>query len=265
MEWQEKPCEINFIGGVDCVFAIDENGTSSFTKSKKFNKNNKLFTITGIHIQLENFEDIKNDVRVMKEKYWKDGMFKNERVVFHSKDIRKKQGAFNPKLINHNNFVDDLHKLLNNLPVKIYSTTIDKEELCEKYITPFSPYEIGVEFILERICFDLRRQNKTGVIILESRGRIEDTIVLKKIIKLLREGNDFNDMGNFSVIKGVYFNPKRTKDKLLSYWPLELSDIISYSIFSKIRSQKSNLIFKNIERKILGFPNYHGKGMKIFP
>lgn len=67
------------------------------------------------------------------------------------------------------------------------------------------------------------------------------------------------------MIRGVYFNPKRTEDKLLSYWPLELSDIISYSIFSKIKTNSINTTFENIEEKILGFPNYQGKGMKIFP
>ncbi|MCD9054995.1 hypothetical protein LDK94_06555 [Staphylococcus arlettae] len=264
MEWMEQPCKIDNISDIDCIFAIDENGTSSI-KNVNDVKNNKLFTITGVHISLENFEDIRDSVMEMKKKHWIDGMFKNKRVVFHSKDIRKKQGAFNPKLINYQGFIDDLHVLLHNIPIKIYSATIDKNAHCQKYITPYPPYEIGAEFILERLCFDLRRSNKTGIIIFESRGKVEDSKVLKKIIKLLKEGNEFNDTGNFSVIRGVYFNPKRTEDKLLSYWPLELSDIISYSIFSKIKTNSINTIFENIEEKILGFPNYEGKGMKIFP
>ncbi len=52
-------------------------------------------------------------------------------------------------------------------------------------------------------------EQSTGLIILESRGKKEDKVLLNKIKHLIDYGNNMNPSSTFSKIKGVYFNPKR--------------------------------------------------------
>lgn len=265
MSWYKSPQSISHINNADCLFAIDENGNSSLKNSDKFTDNNKLFTITGVHFDMNNFEEIRDGIMDLKNVYWEEGNFRHQRVVLHAKDIRKKQGAFNPKVINLVEFNNTINNFLSSIPIEIYSATIDKETHVNKYKNPYPVYELGVEFILERFCFDLRRQNKTGIILLESRGYKEDVLVLEKVKKLLNEGNKYAENRDFSVIKGVYFNTKRTKDGKRSHWPLEIVDLISYRIYSYIKSGQPDDNFNQITTKIYGYPNFNGKGLKLFP
>lgn len=265
MGWEDKPSSIDNLEGVDCFFAIDENGTSSLKNAQYFSEDNTFFTVTGIYIDLENHNFIKQQIVDLKNEFWEDGFFKGKRVLLHSKDIRKRQGAFNPKLINYEKFTFTLDELLSSLPIKAYSASIDKKAHWSKYVTPYPVYELGVEFLIERFCFELRRRGKKGVVLLESRGYKEDCLVLDKMKRLLNHGNNYNCEDNFSGIQGVYFNHKRTNDGLMSYWPLELSDLFSYRIHRFVKTGEVDERFDCIKEKIFGYPFFKGKGLKVFP
>ncbi|WP_225743669.1 hypothetical protein [Marinilactibacillus sp. Marseille-P9653] len=263
MTWNTYPTSIENLSDVNYLFAIDENGTS--TLSHNFNEENMWFTVTGVLYNLENFEETRDRVINLKNKYWEKGLFKGKRIVLHSKDIRKKVGPFNPKLVNSEEFTQDLNLIIDNIDAKIYSSSINKLEHCSQYSSPFPVYELGVEFMLERFCLDIMREEKSVAILLESRGFKENLEVLNKINYLLGNGNEYRKKHNFSCIKGVYFNPKRTRDGSLSYWPLELCDIISYSIHKYVKTEEVDDHFEYVEKKIHKYPNYNGKGLKIFP
>ncbi|WP_251865430.1 DUF3800 domain-containing protein [Enterococcus malodoratus] len=265
MDWKSEPAIIDSLSDVDCLLAIDENGTSTLKNAHLLNDNNKLFTITGTYFDMNYYNQIMEQVVEFKESFWLNGMYKEKRVLLHSKDLRKKQGAFNPKIVDYPDLINELDELLSSLPIKIYSASIDKRAHFAKYVTPFPVYELGVEFIIERFCFELRRKGKKGIVLLESRGRKEDYFVLEKMKKLLETGNDYNDCDNFSNIIGVYFNPKRTRNGKQSYWPLEISDIISYRIHNYVKTGVKDSGFVYIEDKIFGYPSYEGRGIKTFP
>lgn len=265
MEWYEKPSILEELNNVDYVFSIDENGTSTLNSASIFTNDNKWFTLTGVLIDIQKFNNIKENFLSLKHKYWKKGLYEEKRVVFHSKEIRKKQGPFNPKIIDIDSFTDDLNSILSDMPIRIYSTSIDKSRHRSQYITPYPVYELGMEFIIERFCFEMRRLKKNGVVVLESRGLKEDNLILHKMKKLISSGNEYSDKENFNCISGVYFNPKRTLDGTMSYWPLEVSDLISYSIYQYVKLEKETDIFHAIKTKIYGYPDIQGKGLKIFP
>lgn len=266
MKWRKSPVKLeNITEQVDYIFSIDECGTSVIKGIKNFQEHQQLFTLSGIKIPLAKFNYSKDIVMALKHKYWNNALFNHERVVFHSRDIRKKQGAFNPRLVDHKSFSQDLVDALSKIEMEIFSVSIDKIKHVESYSTPYPVYELAFEFLLERFCFGLRRENATGILLFESRGRKEDAEILNKVNNLLINGNDFNRNVSFSCIKGVYFNPKKTKNKKQSYWPLEISDLVSYSIHQYVRKENKNKFFKSIENKIYSYPNYIGKGIKIFP
>ena len=76
MEWDEQPCKLDeFEEENSCILSIDENGTSNMLNSDKYNENNKLFTLTGISIKPENFNEIRDNFKELKESYWERGLF----------------------------------------------------------------------------------------------------------------------------------------------------------------------------------------------
>lgn len=264
-KWRKKPTKADNLSNVDYLFAIDENGTSTIKNAKNFNDNSKWFTVTGVLIDLTEFNDIRQKFIELKEKHWTEGLYKSNRVVLHSKDIRKKQGPFNPKLIDLESFSGELNELLSWAPVKVYSANIDKYRHWQQYHTPYPVYELGIEFIMERFSFEMRRKRAKGAILLESRGFKEDKDVLHKMKNLIDFGSDFIPKENFECISGVYFNPKLTDNGKMSYWPLEISDIISYSVHQYVKAEKKIDTFHAIEEKIYGYPKINGRGLKIFP
>lgn len=267
MPWKSRPTILNSINGsIDFILAIDENGIPSL-KDLLHPKNDLLqwFTITGVVLSKESFKTFVEDITKVKNKYWSKGCFNKKKVVFHSRDIRKKTGAFNPKLINYEYFLEDLKDLITNSQYSIYSSSIDKFSHVRSYINPYPVYDLCLEFLLERYCYKLNSDNKTGIIVVESRGEKENKLLLDTALRIMKYGNQYHDSSFFSNIRGIYFNPKRTKDKKLSYPQLELADLVSYPIHSYVKTNYINEDFASIESKLYNYPNYQGYGMKLFP
>lgn len=98
-DWKDSPtCFEHFNGEYDYMLFIDETGVPTL---KNYNQNNRWFSMTGVLIAGEEGESIISDMMAIKHKYWENAMFNKQRVVFHSRDYRKKIGAFNPKTIDY--------------------------------------------------------------------------------------------------------------------------------------------------------------------
>lgn len=269
MSWRKQPISVDKVSGVDCVVAIDENGTVELKNSQdKLNRKemHRWFTVTGVLISAESFDEIRQGIIDIKNKYWKDGKYKNKRVVFHSKDIRKKQNAFSHyELQNYDRFTEDLRNCILNSNVTLYSSCIDKFAHVDKYLWPHPVYNLSMKFVMERMCNDLTRNENTGVILLESRGKREDIELHNFLMKLLNNGTEYCEKEKFNCIKGVFFNKKNTADGNMSYWPLELADLYSYPIHSVVKDKEKLELYKPYTTKIKGYPFYKGTGLKIFP
>lgn len=264
MPWRMNPLEIehtkNHNKEFQYIMALDETGTPSLN-----DKNDDWFTLTGTVFPLHNFNETIDKIMDLKRKYWEDALYKEKRVILHSREIRQTTGPFNPRVIEHRKFKKDLAILLSKLPIEIYSCCINKRKLEKNYSKPWDPYEISSEFIAERFCFRLNREGSKGLLLLESRNKVLDIRLHKKFLDLLMNGNRYHDNNFFSKINGIYFNNKTTLDEKKSYLQLEIADICSYSIFNYVRNGSKDIIFEAIENKISFFPNYEGRGLKIFP
>lgn len=237
------------------IIAIDETGTPTL-KNVSRNENLKWFAETGIIIEKGHINSFSEDILKIKEKYWKNGMFNGKKVVFHFRDIRKKVGPFNPKVINYEQFIYDLAELIVSLPFQFSSAVINKVDHCRRYKTPFPVYELSTKFLFERLTYRMRMLNENCVIMFESRGNREDQELLNYVIDLIKKGNEYEL--NFNNILGVYFNKKRTENDTKSYWPLEIADIVSYYVYESKNSDRNLMLNKIIDKKIY-------KGIKIFP
>ncbi len=260
--WEMKPLALETVSSkVQNILAVDESGTTC-----KCNVAEDWLSLTGIIININDFSDTEEKVMKLKNKYWKDALFYSKRVVLHSRDIQKKQRAFSKIVIqNFVEFEKDLQDMINSVEMKVIASNIDKNSLYDSYFNPYDTYELAVEFMIERYVLYLEQKNENGIIIFESRGRKEDNRILLLIMNLINNGNNYIKNYRFgNRILGVYFNRKQTKDFSKSYWALELADICSDAIYKTMKKQDTEL-FKLIQNKVIGYPDYNGKGMKVFP
>jgi hypothetical protein len=282
-DWKIRPTLIeHWDEHIDTIMAIDENGTTDLKGIQKKIRNHilelhklsnedNLFTITGVVLERGNFPRFRDAINTLKYAYWEEGKFKYKkgikRVVLHSRDIRKKEGPFNSKLIDYDNFIIDLTHFIENTQCLVFSSSIDKLQHVLKYTNPYHVYDLCLEFIIERYCRFLRSTKKNGILLLESRGKKEDAEILEFIVNLLENGNRYWKKDDFKCIKGVYFNPKwsKTHNEQMSYPILELTDLISYPIHKYVKYGVRDKAFEVIEKKIHNYPNIKGYGLKTFP
>ncbi|MFF1993255.1 DUF3800 domain-containing protein [Bacillus mycoides] len=287
-DWRNRPTLIeNWNKDIDTFMAIDENGTTDFKGIQKKVKedffstfgdqsdivlpHDRWFTITGVVMERNNFVSFKNTMNSIKYGYWNEGKYQYkkglQRVVLHSREIRKKEGPFNPKVVNYGELMGDISSLVEKTNFKIFSSSIDKLMHILSYSNPFPVYNLCLEFIVERYCRYLRGSGKTGMLLLESRGKKEDKIILEHLVDLLENGNRYWGAEDFQCIKGVYFNPKWCfkQENQKSFILLELTDLVSYPIFKYVSVDKKDRAFEVIEQKIHNYPQYSGYGLKKFP
>lgn len=278
--WKKRPTIIEYWDDkVDSILAIDENGTIDLNGVRKNlikiytddSHNDRWFTITAVEINREDFSNFRDSINSIKYGHWKDGCFDykkgNKRVVFHSREIRKKTGPFNPKIINYSELINDINSLIANTPFRIYSSSIDKAKHILQYANPYPVYNLCLEFIIERHCRNLNRNGKKGIILLEARGKNEDRIILEYLVDLFKKGNRYNGPEFFSCIEGVYFNPKwsKTDFEKKSFVLLELADLVSYPIHKFAKLSKKDQAYLVLESKIYNYPYVDGYGLKLFP
>ena len=288
--WRSRPTIIdNWPGDIDKIIAIDENGTCDLNSIKKIFKNDSVkllkaykdtskymherwFTITGVVLKKVDFPNFKEEVNAIKYRHWDNGIYDyksgKRRVVFHSREIRRKEGPFNPKVVDYAQLQNDISLMIKSTDFRIYSSSIDKINHVFTYSKPFHVYNLNLNFIIERFCWELNRNNESGIILLESRGKKEDLRILRYLTNLIDNGNNFKSKEHFSGIKGVYFNPKWCLEKnkgKASYILLELADVVSYPIFKYTKTNNKDKAFLTFEDKIYNYPYYNGYGLKKFP
>jgi hypothetical protein len=289
-EWRKRPTLIDeWDESIDYVLAIDENGTTDIEGIKSefdgnlfkllsagYDKNilmhERWFTVTGVMLERSQFPIFKDKINTIKYAYWQNGIYKykqgERRVVFHSREIRKKEGPFNPKHIEYPKLMNDISSMVREIDFTIFSASIDKIKHINKYARPYHVYNLCLDFVVERYCRFLNSNNKTGILMLESRGKEEDSFILKHLIKLIESGNNYHDKSHFNCIKGVYFNPKWCfikNNAKASFIILELADLVSFPIYKYIKTGNKDLAFEALERKLQNYPYFHGYGIKIFP
>lgn len=278
--WRNRPKNISELSSsIPYVVAIDESGSPDLKYVKKIvssnaedtcDINNTHFNVTACLMTTTNFIESQNLVMGIKNKFWTEACADyngdKRRVCFHSTEIRRRKNAFDfENLSIHQEFLNELSQILNDMKVKIFSSHINKLTLVKQYTAPFDPYELSLTFILERLSYEIG--NKKAVIILEARGKKEDKALLKHILSMIDNGTRYVDRSKFSFIDGVYFNSKwdEISNKQKSHWILEIADLYCYPLFKFGKIGQIDRALEIFENKIACYPDYLGKGFKKFP
>jgi hypothetical protein len=136
--------------------------------------NYPLFVLVAVLIDRDEHEKIAQEFEQIKLKF-----FGTKSIVFHEREIRKAEGVFRilQNSDTRNEFLQDLNRIIEDSRFQIIASVIDKRRLLEKYLHPKNPYDISLQFILERIGFEIREARISASevpIYAESRGKKED-------------------------------------------------------------------------------------------
>ncbi|MBR3386253.1 DUF3800 domain-containing protein [Candidatus Saccharibacteria bacterium] len=163
---------------------IDESGDPSL---KSINHDFPIFALLGILISDKEYEKLNFEFDRIKIKY-----FGSKNVIFHSRDIRKCDGVF-AKLFDlrtKESFYRALDDVMENTDYKIISSVIKKQEHIDRYgKLADDPYEIGLTFVLEKTLFELDELNGFANVMIESRGKNEDSNLAAKYNELMTRGS----------------------------------------------------------------------------
>ena len=220
-----------------------------------------VFVLCGVLISENEYKQLDTKVNILKEEIWKD-----KKVILHSRDIRKCEKEFTVlfDLDIKKKFYDGINEIVDGTDYKIIAAGIKKEKFIKKYgKLKDDVYEVSLSFIIERAVFYLDSTgNASGLdIIIERRGKKEDN-------KLANHIGLLKDIGTY------YVKPDRIKHygfKAYFYhkWKningLQLSDLLAYPISRHIIDpERANPAFDVLEDK---FYSKNGKkyGLKVFP
>jgi hypothetical protein len=237
---------------------------------------NPFFTVSAVLLSCNNYIKSKDAINKLKNKYWDKGLYKQhnkleKKVCFVSRQIRRKQNAFSSHYLGerYDNFIDDLTQLMGQLDYGILACSINKQKLISQYATPEDPYCLSMKFIVERFARFLNNKGATGLIMMESRGDKEDGILHSMFLNSYNKGTEFisSKVIQRTIVGGFWFNQKwnLSKGSQETFPGLEMADLIAHPIGHFVNTEVKSRPFSVFESKFIGYKQYMGKGLKIFP
>lgn len=241
----------------DYVIFVDESGDHSL---ESIDREYPVFVLDFCIFRKEHYA---NDV-VPRVQEFKFTHFGHDIVVLHERDIRKQKPPF--VFLNNREkrdaFMDGLNRLIDETDFTIVATVIDKQRHAGTYVHPDNPYELALQFCMERAYSFLREQEQhkhiTHVVV-ERRGRREDD-ELELAFRRIRDGANYQgEMLGFEIVFA---------DKKINSAGLQLTDLTARPIGRHVMEPaQTNRAWDIIKRKL--YRNQAGKvdgwGLKIFP
>ncbi len=189
--------------------------------------------------------------------------FGHDMAILHEREIRQAQGDFKflvdaPR---RSEFMDDLTTLVEGTEFTLIASAINKTELRDRYTYPANPYDLALEFCLERLHYFLTERRNGGRpvhVVFESRGRREDN----ELELEFRRVCDGQSMAEETLPFEPVFASKR-----VNCCGLQIADLVARPIGRHIlRPDQENRAYGIIESKFRrSGGQIMGRGLKVFP
>lgn len=240
------------------LFFLDETGDHGLTY---IDRNFPVFFLSGVKIKESDYPDIIRSADNLKTKY-----FSTTDVVFHSRDIRKKDKDF-AILFDENinqSFLDDLTSFVGNSAFKIIGSGVDKRKHIKKYgKAAQDPYGLSLSFIIERLVYQCEKVHDCDSIeiFIEKRGEKEDAILLSQYNIIRDNGTYYVDAERIQrAISRFEFVGKKNNDI-----GIQLADLVGYPIARHYLDPSSVQIpYSVCKNKIISISRSKN-GVKFFP
>mgnify|MGYP001585886212 CR=1 FL=1 len=223
-----------------------------------------MFLLCGCLFREDILKETEDKVNDFKRKY-----FGTTKVILHSREIRKCEGAFQI-LFDLNlkaNFYEDLNRILEDAKYLIIGSGINKETHIKKYGKEAKdPYSLSLSFVIERLIFCLDNMDKESTVDIkvEVRGRKEDKMLLSHFNSILDRGTLYISRDRLRKrISDFGFYEKR--ENIIG---LQIADLSAYPLARHLLNpEEPYKPFDILEKKLYCNENgeYNGWGLKSFP
>ena len=166
----------------------------------------------------------------------------------------------NPEI--RKDFMEGLNEIFTESPMTIIAAAIDKSPFVKKHSDVPNPYNVAMQFGLERLYQWLSAVNeheKETMVVFEARGKKEDAELELEFRRVCDGLNSLKQRMSFNCI---------IKNKLANSGGLQLADLIARPIGRKvIKPDQENRAFEIIETKLAKAPNSGEEkwGLRIYP
>lgn len=242
----------------DYVIYVDESGDHSLSK---VDPAYPIFVLTFCIFRKSEFvSTIVPQLQDLKFRW-----FGHDAVILHEREIRQQVPPFKFLQIRslQTRFMDELSAILGNSPMTIIASVIDKAALQAKYHDPSNPYQIGLQFCLERAEMHLRalgQDDRVTHCVFEKRGANEDRD-LELEFRRICDGANYHHR-RLDCLDVVF------ADKKINSSGLQIADLTARPIgLHVLRPGQPNRAFEVIEPKLRKNPEgkASGWGLKVFP
>lgn len=240
------------------IMFLDESGDHSLDK---IDNSYPMFVLAGCIFDFDYYSTVAEPkINELKIKH-----FGKIDIILRSYDIRKQKGAFSDLVDKRKReaFYADLNALIKLLDFKIIAAAIHKTELKNKYHAPDSPYNICLQFILERSIMFLGRTKEQLIFRIESRETHNDRKLAEVYEKFrLSGGGFFKKEEVMSKFSDLSFN-----QKIQNIAGHQIADLIAYPIGVAVLDEKrENKPFDIVKTKFHSKNGtYENCGLKVFP
>ena len=240
------------------VMFLDESGDHSLDK---IDNSYPVFVLAGCIFDFDYYTTVvEPKINELKVKH-----FGKIDIILRSYDIRKQKGAFSSLVdkIKREAFYVDLNNLMQSLDFKIIAAAIHKSKHKNQYSDPGNPYNLCLQFILERAVMFLGRSSDKLIFRIESREMHNDRKLAEVYEKFrLNDHNYFKKEEVQSKLIDFSFNQKT--QNIVGH---QIADLVAYPIgVSILDDKRENKAFEIIKTKFhTKNGDYKNCGLKVFP
>ena len=241
----------------DYIVYVDESGDHGL---KSINPEFPVFVLAFCIFKIEDYTNvITPQIQRFKFKH-----FGHDMIVLHEHEIRKSEPPFNVLRNKERKeaFMNELSEIMVSVPFTIIAAAIDKNKFLTRHSEASNPYNIAMQFGLERLNKFLHgrgQKSKETMVVFEARGSKEDKDLE---LEFRRVCDGMNSQGDRMRMNCVIAS------KLTNSCGLQLADLIARPIARKIiKPDQPNRAYEIIEQKMDRSPSGDvlGWGLKTYP
>jgi hypothetical protein len=241
----------------DYLLFVDESGDHGMVR---LDPDYPIFALACCLIAKSDYvERITPALQRLKHEYWG-----HDEQVLHEHEIRKpnKDYSFLFDPDRRQAFLAGINRLVEQAPFKLVAAVIRKVEFAKRYAIPENPYDLALQFCLERVAMELRTGGQGArltQVIVEKRGRREDD-ALELAFRRIRDGRNALE---HPLPFELTMIPKSANSA-----GLQLADLVVRPVGIKVlRPDQANRAYEIVEGKLRRSPagEVRGWGLKVFP
>ncbi len=197
---------------------------------------------------------------------FKQELFGTTDIILHTSDIARNRNGFEAMQDTgfRNHFYARLNDLMTDLEYSVVACVIRKDEHLGRYgLAALDPYLLSLNILVERFCFDLGNESKSGVIVVEQRDQMLDRQLELAWLNLKIAGT-YYIQGSMIEDRIVGLSFRSKMDNIAG---LQLADLVVSPIGRRVLGKPSKADWEVITQKFRRSPRgrVDGYGLVVLP